>query len=229
MAVARRFVRLTPALVQPALACIADTFAGEDPIGRALGLGAPHWASLAEPFLTRSASSGPASLSIVCVNAYGGVDGVMVNEDYTAKTPARYRTQLSPDWLPVRALFREANMRFLEAGPAPDVGELLHCLYFTCVRLDARGQGVMRGLWRETIDAARDARFGAVAAAASSEGVRQVLSENLGFTEASSVAYDEFVVGAPGSAPPFASLPARDPIAYSRLSISRRNVPSDLY
>ena len=48
-------------------------------------------------------------------------------------------------------------------------------MYFTCVHPQARGQGVMKGLWKSTIDAAREHGYKTITAQAGSEQVRQVL------------------------------------------------------
>jgi GNAT superfamily N-acetyltransferase len=106
----------------------------------------------------------------------GKVVGVMINEDWTTPRPAPYRTQLSSDWWPVRSLFADLHERFVEATPyVIHRGEMIRCMYFTCVHPSARGQGVMKGLWKSTIDVAREHGYKSVTAQASSENVRQVL------------------------------------------------------
>lgn len=61
---------------------------------------------------------------------------------------------------------------------------------------------------------------------AGSEHVRQVLQEHLGFDEIAALPYATYEYEGQKL---FAELPQRDPQQYSRLSIHRRNVPSNLY
>ena len=105
---------------------------------------------------------------------------------------------------------------------------MIRCLYFTCVHPSARGQGVMKGLWKSTIDAARENGYQYISAQASSENVRAVLSSHLGFSEVASVPYETYEP-VRGGGRPFAELAAHDPANYSRISIHRRKVPSNLY
>ncbi len=99
-------------------------------------------------------------------------------------------------------------------------------MYFTCVRPQARGQGVMKGLWKSTIDVAREHGYNTITAQAGSEQVRQVLREHLGFSEVASVPYSEFEFEGNKV---FSELPQHDAAQYSRISIHRRRVPSNLY
>jgi GNAT superfamily N-acetyltransferase len=99
-------------------------------------------------------------------------------------------------------------------------------MYFTCVHPSARGQGVMKGLWKSTIDVAREHGYATITAQAGSEAVRQVLAEHLGFTEMAAVKYNDFEFEGNRV---FAELPLHDPVQYSRISIHKRSVPSNLY
>jgi len=85
----------------------------------------------------------------------------------------------------------------------------------------------MKGLWRDTIDVAREYSFKTILAQAGSEHVRQVLDHHLGFREVVSIDFLEY--GKQHSLPGLSDLPKFDPINYTRLSLHRRNVPSDLY
>lgn len=61
---------------------------------------------------------------------------------------------------------------------------------------------------------------------AGSEHVRQVLQEHLGFEEIASLPFATYEYEGQKL---FAELPAKDPVQFSRLSLHRRNVPSNLY
>ena len=56
--------------------------------------------------------------------------------------------------------------------------------------------------------------------------MRQVLQEHLGFTEHAAIPYDEYEFQGNRV---FAELPLHDPVQYSRISIHKRSVPSNLY
>lgn len=184
------------------------------------------------PFIERAAN---ASLSVVALNELTGrVDGVMVNEDWITPRPTAYRDRLSPEWWPIRSAFSELHQRFVDARLNPiERGEMIRCMYFSCVHTRARGQGVMRGLWRQSVDAAREHGFRHITAQASTETVRSVLHEQLGFKEVTSIRYSTWeydhelqnhqkslVLG---------ELSKKNPTEWNRLSISMRTVPSNLY
>lgn len=182
----------------------------------------------------------------------------MINEDFARQPPPEYHALPAAEWRATRSIFKELHTRF-NGHHAAAPGTTLHCLYFTCTRLSARGRGIMQGLWRETIGVAREYSFAHIVAEASREEVRQVLDEKLGFREVAAVRYDEpphhpdvaVAVGAAsavaaagsgagsvGSASSaaaaaaqsvFAQLRSVDPTQYTRLSLHMRNVPSDLY
>jgi len=188
----------------------------------------PHdWAQMAGGFIERAAHH-KTPLSVIAFNkASGEVDGVMVNEDWLEPPPEAYMA-LGPEWKPTRGIFRELHTRYNAQSAAPKVeGSAIHTLYFTCVRPAARNLGVMKGLWKSTIEAARDYNFSTILAEAGSEHVRQVLQEHLGFEEMANVDYAEF--GKAMKRPEFAELVSANPLEYSRLSLMRRRVPSDLY
>jgi len=71
----------------------------------------------------------------------------MINEDLRTRPPVQYKT-LPTDWSPVRAIFNRLRMRFLANHSGfIEPGMVMHTLYFTCVRPEARQHGVMKGLW----------------------------------------------------------------------------------
>ena len=228
---ARRLLqRLRPAHAAAALKCVGETFAKEcgggarDPFTAAFGFDAGAWAALSGSFVARAAAS-TAALSTVAVDAAtGAVDGILVADDWLRQPPALYRTALPAEWHATRALFRRLYTEFDASPLAPRrEGSTLHILYFTSVRPAAQGAGVMKALWRATIDVARDAGFESVVASSGSAPVRAVLTEQLGFEEVASVGYKAYAE-ASGVAE-FADLPAQ----FDRLSLHRRRIPSDLY
>ena len=93
----------------------------------------------------------------------------------------------------------------------------------------------MRGLWRATIDVARERGYKTITAQASTHTTRRVLEDELGFTRIASVDYRDYPVPRGGDANAlsgkvFADLVTRDPVLYGEgLTIHARRVPSDLY
>lgn len=146
-----------------------------------------HWLHMVIPFVERAAAAKRPLSTIALNEATGKVDGVMIAEDWTSPRPLAYRSALSSEWVPVRALFAELHTRYVAAargvrGPI-FAGDEVRCLYFTCVHPGARHQEVLKGLWRGTIDAARDNGYKTITAQASTDAVRAVLDKTLGFSE----------------------------------------------
>lgn len=197
-----------------------------------------HWLHLVIPFVERAANA-PRPLSVVAVNeATGRVDGVMIAEDWTAPRPLAYRSALSSEWVPVRALFSELHARYVSARGARPIfpREEVRCLYFTTVHPSARQQDVMKSLWRGTIDAAREGGFKVITAQASTDATRTVLNDTLGFSEVAAVPFDSWTIppadaALAGCSPTlFADLATRKGgDGWGRLSIHKRAVPSNLY
>lgn len=163
--------------------------------------------------------------AVIVLNEDGEtVDGVMINEDFRVAPPPEYK-MLPSDWRPVRAAFRELHTRFKANYTRPvSEGEILHCLYFTCVRPEMRGEGVMHQLWNETVDVAKDYNYRHLAAEASTQEVRDVLEKSLGFREVASVDYTDWRFEGFTA---MEELVQEDPLEWSKLSIGVRNVHSD--
>ena len=85
----------------------------------------------------------------------------------------------------------------------------------------------MRGLWRSTIDVAREHAYSAITAQATTQATRDAFATALGFREVASVGFADFEQGE-GGLRVFAALAARKP-AQDRVSVHKRMVPSDLY
>jgi hypothetical protein len=162
----------------------------------------------------------------------------MINEDWLAPRPVAYRSHLNESWVPVRAIFSELHERFMRTrgGHRVAEGELMRCLYFTCVRPDARRQGVMGGLWAQTINVARERGYETITAQASTDDTRRALADELGFTQVAGVSFADFVMpedeaaacGLTGKV--FAELLDKSPKQYGGgLTIHSRRVPSNLY
>jgi GNAT superfamily N-acetyltransferase len=154
------------------------------------------------------------------------VSALHAHADWVQQPPAEYHA-LGADWKSTRGIFKELHTRFHGTQEAPFMpNEALHCLYFTCVRPSARGQGVMKGLWSQTIDAAKDNNYSSVIAEAGSEPVTQVLTEYLGFREVSAVDYASHEHEGKKV---YAQLPQSSATAYRALRLLKRRVNSDLY
>ena len=236
----RHVAPLTHDHAAAAAACVAAAFARgrpsaaaaaaaagllADPFTTAFGFTGAPWVRLCSPFIAR-ASSVPvlSSLSSVSLNGRTGeVDGLMAVDDYTKQPPALYRG-LPKEWAPTRAIFRELYTRFDATPLAPrDAGSTAQCLYFSCVRPSARGQGVMFELWRKTIERARDRGFSSIVASAAHPNAHRLLSHGLGFEEVAAVNFKDFSEDTGLAA--FAKLAP----AYEKLALYRRKLPSDLY
>lgn len=178
------------------------------------------------PFVQRAADATNPK-GVVVMNEDGEtVDAVMVNEDFRMAPPPEYR-MLPAEWRPVRACFRELHTRFKANYSRPVAeGEILHCLYFTCVRPEVRGQGLMKALWDETQVVARDYGYKQLVAEAPTREVRSVLEESLGFKEVAAVEYADWRFE---GTTPTEALALANPVEWSRLSISVRNVFSNMY
>lgn len=242
--VLRHVVPLTPAHAEAAAKCVAAAFSVSggargrgaavaaaaaaasgtlpDPFTAAFGFTGAPWVRLCSPFIARAAVA--PQLSSVSINdSTGEVDGLMAVDDYTKQPPALYRG-LPKEWAPTRAIFRELYTRFDATPLAPrDAGTTAQCLYFSCVRPSARGQGVMLDLWRKTIERARDRGFSSIVASAAHPVAHRILSVGLGFDEVAAVRFKDFAQDTGLAA--FAKLSP----AYEKLALYRRKLPSDLY
>lgn len=177
-------------------------------------------------FINRAAEDRRAK-SVIAINPDGRtVDAVMVNEDFKLMPPDEYE-HLPSDWRPVRAAFRELHTRFKANHPHPvEEGSVMHCLYFTCVRPEVRGRGLMKDMWNETLLAAQEFNYKHIVAEASTREVRDVLHERLGFREIASVDYETWKFE---GYPLFRELRQRDPEQYENLWLGMRRIVSDLY
>jgi len=184
------FKILSPSLISKAVDCIGVSFANSnDPFSRALNLNQTHWAVMSQMFVHRAADK---DLSFVAFNdETGEVEGVIINEDWKEKQPDAYRELL--DWAPVRAMFNELRTRFKAAHPQIEHGKVLHPLYFTCVRPEARNQGIVSQLWQKSVELAQMRNYEKMVAEASSPMTQQILTNSsLGFREVASVPFGDF-------------------------------------
>jgi GNAT superfamily N-acetyltransferase len=181
---------LTPPLISKAVDCIGVSFANsKDPFSKALHLNQTHWAVMSQMFVQRAAEK---DMSFVAFNEEtGDVEGVIINEDWKEKQPDAYRGLL--DWSPVRAIFNELRTRFKAVNPQIEHGKVLHPLYFTCVRPDARSQGIVSQLWQKSVELAQMRNYEKMVAEASSPMTQQILTNSrLGFREVAQVPFAEF-------------------------------------
>lgn len=185
------FKTLTPGpMVSKAVDCIGASFANSnDPFSKSLGLNQTQWAVMSQMFVQRAAQR---DLSFVAFNEESGqIEGVIINEDWKEKQPDAYR-ELT-DWAPVRAIFNELRTRFKSAHPSIEHGKVLHPLYFTCVRPDARNQGIVSQLWMKSVELAQMRNYEKMVAEASSPATQQILTNTrLGFREIANVSFEDF-------------------------------------
>jgi len=214
-----QFQTLTPSLVGKAIDCIGVSFANKyDPFSRGLGLSQAQWGVMAQMFVQRAAEK---DLSFVAIDPETErVEGVIINEDWKEKQPEMYRTLV--DWAPVRAIFNELHTRFKSSHPRIAHGKVLHPLYFTCVRPEARKLGIVTSLWEKSVELARNRNYEKMVAEAGNP-VSEAVFQKLGFDEASNVSYDEFRFQ---GKKPFADLKKE---GFFKLSIYQRSITSNLF
>merc|ERR1711924_50033 len=96
--------RLTPALKNAALDCIAESFtskAGKEPFTWIMNLKKHHWKTMASIFVERACYQ---PLSVVAFNeSTEKVEAVMLNEDWKEPPPQTFKA-ITGEWRPVRAV-----------------------------------------------------------------------------------------------------------------------------
>jgi len=214
------YKKLEPDLVGKATDCIGVSFAtNADPFTRAFGLSQAQWGVMSQMFVQRAAKK---DLSWVAFNEQTGrVEGVIINEDWKEKQPSEYRNLL--DWAPVRAMFNELHTRFKANHPRIDHGKVIHPLYFTSVRPEARRSGIVSTLWEKSVETARDKNYETMVAEAGNN-VSAAVFTKLGFEEVAKVNFDEFSYQKDR---PFTNLHKQD--GFDKLSIFKRSITSNLY
>jgi len=180
-----------------------------------------HWKSMAGIFVDRAAEQ---NLSIIAVDEdTDRVEAVMLNEDWKEPPPMAFK-ELSTEWRPVRGAFNEVHTRFKSSQAYIEPGQMLHTLYFSCVRPDVRGAGVMTTMFNRSIRVAQDNNFREMCADTSSEPVAKV-AQALGFDVSATLSYKEWMYHGENI---FAELPKHRAEWYE-LSTHKRKVPSDMY
>jgi len=216
---------LTPSLVSKSVDCIAVSFAqskskSADPFTEALNLRQSQWAVLSQMFVQRAAHK---DLSVVAINPETDqVVGVHINEDWKQTPPDAYRDL--HDWRPVRAIFNLLHTRFkANTQHIAEYGKVLHPLYFTCVRPEFQGQGIVSELWHKSLDIAKEMNYTEMVAEGGTKAAEHVLAKKLGFKEVAKVDFADFLFE---GQKPFANLPK---LGFDKLSIYQRPIVSDLY
>lgn len=218
------YKRLTPQYKDAALACIAESFTdktSQEPFSWVMNLKQHHWKTMAGIFVERAASQ---NLSLIAVNKEDdSVHAVMLNEDWKEPPPMAFKGMAS-EWRPVRAAFNEVHTRFKSSQTFIEPGQLLHTLYFSCVRPELRGQGVMTNLFNHSIKVAQDNNFCEMCADTSSESVAKVAAA-LGFDVVSTLSYKDWMFD---GVHVFEELPQHKE-GWFELATHKRKVPSDMY
>jgi len=211
---------LTPNYIGKAMDCIASSYKN-DPFSNALGLEPKDWCEMACMFVERASLK---DFSIVAVNENEDrVEGVIVNEDWTEKPPEEFY-KLTDTWRPVRAIFNSLHARYQQIAKNPrNAHEILHPLYFSCVRPEARKMGIMTELWKRSTQVASDFHFERMVAEASAEGIKTVC-ERLGFEKRAEVDYRAFLYDGRLI---FFELHRKDP-SFKSLALFERKVTSGL-
>jgi len=218
------YQRLSQHNKEGAVNCIADTFTNPDstePFTWCMNLRSHHWKSMSSIFVDRAASQ---NLSLVAIDEDSGdVMAVMLNEDWKEPPPVAYKA-LTDQWRPVRAAFNEVHTRFKSTQPHIAPGQMLHTLYFSCVRPEARQQGLMTNMLNKSIQVAQDNNFSSMCADTSTDSVAKVAS-NLGFDPVSSLSYKEWMFD---GIKIFEELP-KNKSTWNELSTHVRKIPSNMY
>jgi len=207
-------------LVGKTVDCIGKSFSeSRDPFTLALGLTATQWGILSHMFVQRAAKK---ELSIVAIDPEKDrVEGVIINEDWKESPPDLYRSL--EDWAPVRAIFNELHTRFKAEHPRIDYGHVLHTLYFTCVRPESRGRGIVSDLWDRTVEIARASNYATMVAEGSAPATEKVLWGKMGFRIVTQVPFAEFKFHGNKL---FADLPKQ---GFEKLAIYQKSIPSNLF
>jgi len=180
-----------------------------------------HWKSMSGIFVERAAMQ---NLSIVAVNEdTERIEAVMLNEDWKEPPPTAYK-HLAAEWRPVRAAFNEVHTRFKSRQSHIQPGQMLHTLYFSCVRPEARQQGIMHEMLNQSIKVAQDYNFTEMCADTSTENVATVANV-LGFDPVATLSYKEWQFDGVAV---FDELSRHNP-QWVELATHKRKIPSDLY
>jgi len=209
--------KLTPIWASQAVDCIAESFAfpNADPFSKALKLSRTQWGIMSSMFVQRAAKK---DISFVALHK-DSVVGVIINEDWKEAPPEFYKEL--EDWAAVRAMFHELRTRYKSFRPRIEEGKILHSLYFTCIKPEFRGQGLVSDLLQRSIQVARDQNFETMVAEAAIRETEKVLADKLGFKQITSVNFREFMFRGEH---PFGSLPPD-----AKLGIFERSITSDLF
>jgi len=126
-------------------------------------------------------------------------------------------------WRPVRAIFKELHIRYLAQRLSFKNGDVIHPLYFTCVRPESRRQGI-KFVWRRTIDIAREFNYHFMVAEASTD-ISRLVCTRLGFEEKAAIKYDEWMFEGQKV---FNDLPTKKK-DFDKIAIFERKITSDLF
>mmetsp|Transcript_115061 Transcript_115061/g.171980 ORF Transcript_115061/g.171980 Transcript_115061/m.171980 type:complete len:224 (-) Transcript_115061:33-704(-) len=211
---------LTPSYVGKAVDCIANSFA-DDPFSKVSGLQPADWAAMSGMFVERAATK---DLSVIAVNSdNGNVEGVMLNEDWKEKKPEEY-SQLSEKWRPIRAIFNKLHISYkARHSRYIQPHEILHPLYFSCIRPELRRKGLIGQLFNKSLEIASDYHFDTVVCESSTTSTALACGQ-LGFREIAQVEYRTFLYKGETV---FYPLPGINP-EYQKLTVLERPIQSNL-
>jgi len=216
--------RLTPKYTAQALDLIVSSFShptAKEPLSQVMNLKQRSWRAMAGLFVERCSTD---KLSFVVVHdKTDEVQGVMLNEDWKQPPPAEFR-QLGEEWKPAQAMFAAANNSFKNSQGHIASGQMLHCLYFSCVSPEMRRLGLMTDMWQESVDVAQRYNYSEMMAHCSTDRSAR-LAEKLGFEKATAIKYTDFEYAGEKY---FSELPQVDD-KFRELACFKRKVPSDMY
>jgi len=219
------FHLLAPNWKVKTLDCISKSFTSpnSDPFQMKYTFKQKDWKYIANLFVERATKKDNPMSLIAYNDNLGRVEGVIINEDFKEPLPDNYNN-LPEIWRPVRAIFKELHMRYLAQRLSFKPGNVLHPLYFSCVRPESRRQGITRELWRRSIETAREFNYQFMAAEASTQIARTVCTR-LGFEEKAAVKYNEWMFEGEKVFSDLASAKKE----YDRIAIFERKITSDLF
>ena len=177
---------LQPKHVEGAITCIADTFAGGEPMSQLLGITRQEFTQFARLFIEKTAKEG---LSVVAINEEQEVIGATIAEDYMTDPPLGLDT-ISEKFNPIFALLESLGTQYIASqGVAPDT----HYHIFMCgVYQHYANRRLAQKLNQFAEDIARERKYRAVVCEATGRISQFVCANQLGFAYVDEISYKDF-------------------------------------
>ena len=177
---------LTTRHIEGATACIADTFAGGEPMSQLLAISRQEFIRFARLFVEKTAKEG---LSVVAVNEDQEVIGATIAEDYMTEPPLGLDC-ISEKFNPIFALLESLGERYIVSqGVRPGT----HYHIFMCgVYQQYANRRLAQKLNKFAEDIAREKKYQAVVCEATGRISQFVCANQLGFEYVDEINYQDF-------------------------------------